>query len=144
MCSVRVWHRSDDGKIKAIRERLGPGDYFGEMALLKQGAPRGATITATSSTVCLTLDRTTFRSLLGENIAHEMIEREAARRNAELERSRRPQITLADLEVVAMLGVGTYGRVKLVLYGADRAPHALKCMRKATACELGIPSHDLS
>ena len=43
-----------------------------------------------------------------------------------------------------MLGVGTYGRVKLVLYGADRAPHALKCMRKATACELGIPSHDLS
>ena len=132
MCSVRVWHRSDDGKIKTIRERLGPGDYFGEMALLKQGAPRGATITATSSTVCLTLDRTTFRSLLGENIAHEMIEREAARRNAELERSRRPQITLADLEVVAMLGVGTYGRVKLVLHGTERTPHALKCMRKAT------------
>jgi CRP-like cAMP-binding protein len=44
---------------------LGPGDYFGELALFDSG-PRNATVTATSSTTLVSVSRNTFRELLGE------------------------------------------------------------------------------
>jgi voltage-gated potassium channel len=43
---------------------LGPGNFFGEMALLF-GAPRSATVTATEPTVLLVLDIADFRELAG-------------------------------------------------------------------------------
>ena len=96
----------DDGKAQIIKDRLGPSDYFGEMALLKD-EPRMATVsrdgflvvlfrfcrfarmprpqvTATSVTICMKLDRTTFTSLLGENIGHDILTREAERRKREV------------------------------------------------------------
>lgn len=42
----------------------GPGDYFGELALLNNDRRR-ATVKATKPTVCLTLGRETFKRLLG-------------------------------------------------------------------------------
>lgn len=42
----------------------GPGDYFGELALLK-GEPRAANIIATSNLKCVTLDRLAFKRMLG-------------------------------------------------------------------------------
>ena len=53
---------SRDGKPVAS---LGPGDYFGELALFDSG-PRNATVTATSSTTLVSVSRNTFRELLGE------------------------------------------------------------------------------
>jgi CRP-like cAMP-binding protein len=44
--------------------RLGPGKYFGELALIED-APRKATVTATSACKCWTLDRHNFKSLFG-------------------------------------------------------------------------------
>jgi CRP/FNR family transcriptional regulator, cyclic AMP receptor protein len=44
---------------------LGPGDYFGELALFDPG-PRNATVTATSSTTLVSVSQGTFRELLGE------------------------------------------------------------------------------
>ena len=43
---------------------LGPGDYFGERALLR-GEPRAANVRATSEVTCLVLDRQGFTELLG-------------------------------------------------------------------------------
>ena len=43
---------------------LGPGGYFGELAL-QSNEPRKATVTATSPTVCWTMDRSTFTNMLG-------------------------------------------------------------------------------
>ena len=44
---------------------LGPGDYFGELALFDP-APRNATVTAKKDTTVVSVSRNTFRELLGE------------------------------------------------------------------------------
>lgn len=41
-------------------------------------------VTATSATVCMKLDRATFTTLLGENIGHDILTREAERRRREV------------------------------------------------------------
>jgi CRP/FNR family cyclic AMP-dependent transcriptional regulator len=46
-------------------EALGPGDYFGEIAVLDSG-PRSATITATSLVNALRIERSAFIRLLDE------------------------------------------------------------------------------
>jgi len=47
-----------DGKAEKLAE-LGPGDFFGEMALF-EGFPRNATIRATEDTECLAMTRWDF------------------------------------------------------------------------------------
>ena len=48
-----------------LRE-LGPGDFFGEIALL-DGGPRTATVTALSPMRCLVLSRGQFQSVIRQN-----------------------------------------------------------------------------
>jgi CRP-like cAMP-binding protein len=50
------------------RTTLGPGDHFGEIALIDGGA-RSATVTATSELVCYGLTFWDFRPLVQENAA---------------------------------------------------------------------------
>lgn len=45
-------------------KQYGPGDYFGELALLK-GEPRAASIVATSMLKCVSMNRKAFRRMLG-------------------------------------------------------------------------------
>lgn len=45
---------------------LGPGDFFGEIALIDRG-PRTATVTATSALRCLAIAPDRFRDVLGQN-----------------------------------------------------------------------------
>jgi len=57
-----------DGNAKVVRtgarsRRLGPGDYFGEMALLDD-APRSADVSADGEVLALTIDRPGFTKLL--------------------------------------------------------------------------------
>ena len=47
-----------------VLARLGPGDHFGEMALLLEGARRSADVTALEDTACLVVSQWAFRSLL--------------------------------------------------------------------------------
>lgn len=64
------------GKAEAVRTRVdgeqvvvntfGPGDFFGEMALLDEGL-RTATVRATETCACLALTRWDFLSLLKED-----------------------------------------------------------------------------
>ena len=61
---------------------LGPGSFFGEMALLF-GAPRSATVTATEPTVLLVLDVADFRELAARRPeVVNLIEIEGKRRRA--------------------------------------------------------------
>jgi cAMP-dependent protein kinase regulator len=45
--------------------RLGPGEFFGELALFDE-APRNATVTATTGTTVVTVGRASFQKLLGD------------------------------------------------------------------------------
>ena len=65
--SVKVTKADADGHEQLIKDKLGPSDYFGEMALLKDEL-RMASVTATSPTVCLKLDRKDFAQLLGARV----------------------------------------------------------------------------
>jgi CRP-like cAMP-binding protein len=46
--------------------RLGPGDFFGEMALLG-GSPRSASVTAITDVLAMRLGRSAFARLLSED-----------------------------------------------------------------------------
>jgi uncharacterized pyridoxamine 5'-phosphate oxidase family protein len=65
-----------DGEVEVIREdggqeqvvaRLGRGQYFGEMAILRD-MPRTATVRAIQPTTLFTMDRDVFRSLVAQSL----------------------------------------------------------------------------
>lgn len=53
----------------------GPGDYFGELALLNE-KPRAASIVSVTDSLCVTMDAQSFKRLLGrcENIMRRNME----------------------------------------------------------------------
>ena len=101
--TVKVSKMSDDGREKVL-EMLGPGDFFGEMALLDR-APRSASVKATTDCVLLALSRNDFIALLRRNpeISLELV-RELARRLRE-----------TDEEVRGLLFERVEGRTRRVL-----------------------------
>ena len=50
-----------------VKSTLGPGDYFGEIALI-DGGPRSATVTAASELACYGLTFWEFRPLVEKNV----------------------------------------------------------------------------
>jgi CRP/FNR family cyclic AMP-dependent transcriptional regulator len=65
--------------------RLGPGDFFGELALLDRG-PRAATVTAKSDMVLLVVDSRGFSALLDDPSVRRAVMRGMASRLREAER----------------------------------------------------------
>ena len=57
-----VISKSVTGRVEQVLARIGPGDFFGEMALFDR-SPRSATIQADSDTVLLVLDRAALTKL---------------------------------------------------------------------------------
>ena len=51
------------GKVEQLLNRIGPGEFFGEMSLL-DGSPRSATIQAETDTLLLMLDRKSLNQLI--------------------------------------------------------------------------------
>ena len=70
-----------------------------------------------------------------------ILEREAARRAKEADAAKRPVIKMDDLRLHNILGVGTFGRVKLVVHTPTNTPYALKCMRKGQIMALKQVEH---
>ena len=59
---AEVTQRHPDG-VEEVVNRVGPGEYFGEIGLLAD-APRNATVRARTSVEAMAIDRATFRRLL--------------------------------------------------------------------------------
>jgi CRP-like cAMP-binding protein len=103
----------DDVREMLIKDKLVSGQYFGEMALLEEGGLRMATVTANEDTVLMSLSVEKFIELVGS--VNEQLGKEVERRQREMDRAQtRDPIKMIDLETIKVLGVGTFGRVKLV------------------------------
>ncbi len=105
---IKVTILGDDGR-EVILSVLGPGDFFGEMALL-DNEPRSATAIAVEESELLSLHRTDFQSVLNDNrsITSALIRVLSAR----LRRANHQISTLALLDV--------YGRVARVIVDMAR------------------------
>mmetsp|Transcript_18118 Transcript_18118/g.43343 ORF Transcript_18118/g.43343 Transcript_18118/m.43343 type:complete len:789 (-) Transcript_18118:558-2924(-) len=137
--TVRVTARTPDGeREEVIKDNMGPGAYFGERALAKS-EPRMATVTATSEVACMKVDRETFNKLLGS--MSDILQRDMQRREREAAKAQRPKIKMSELKQMTILGVGTFGRVKLVVHTSTNTPYALKCMRKGQVIALKQVEH---
>ncbi|XP_055901839.1 cGMP-dependent protein kinase, isozyme 1 isoform X2 [Eupeodes corollae] len=120
------------------------GDYFGEQALINEDKRTANIIADAPGVECLTLDRESFTHLIGDLC--ELKEKNYGDENRILamkyEQSKEifganakqefPDMKLTDLEVVATLGVGGFGRVELVKAYRDNCVEtfALKCLKK--------------
>lgn len=108
---VKITKTSDDGREK-ILEILGPGAFFGEMALLDR-EPRSASISTTQACVLLALSRQDLIGLLRDkpDLAMELM-RELSRR-----------IRDTDEQVRALLFERVEGRTRRVLLRIAELPH---------------------
>jgi putative peptide zinc metalloprotease protein len=78
---VQVTRQDPDGRTQVLAE-LGPGEYFGEMALISD-APRVATVRALEPVTVWSLDKAAFQELLLDQFhLREAISTEAERREA--------------------------------------------------------------
>lgn len=124
--------QTGSNEMVAIKEQLGPGDYFGESGLLNESA-RGATVTATTELSCHALNRGDFTRLLGP--MKSILQRAANERQREVDKATRAPIQIGQLITKQTLGVGSFGRVKLVEDKASGKLFALKCLSKKTMVE---------
>jgi len=117
------------------------GQYFGERALLK-GEPANAAIKVKdgAALTVYSCDRDTFTEYLGPLQA--IIDTAIAKREAAANEPEKPHFY--DLELRRILGVGTFGRVKLVIHKPTQVSYALKCMRKAQVVATKQQSHVLN
>jgi CRP-like cAMP-binding protein len=74
---VQVEREASPGATPAVVARLGPGDYFGELALIT-GEPRNASVVAASACRTLELSRSSFDQFLGQSAPAERHIRRAA------------------------------------------------------------------
>lgn len=117
--------KREDGEAEdQLLAELGEGQFFGERALLKD-EPANATVCAKDTLNTYSCDRDTFNELLGP--LQGLIDGEVAKR---ADKSAPPP-KWSDLELRRILGVGTFGRVKLVYHKEKNTSYALKCIRKA-------------
>jgi len=145
--------KHNGGEAKELT-RVGPGDYFGERALLNNEG-RAATCTCVQATQCLKLDRVAFNLLLGP--LESLLKRRVASYNEkkssgsagntfdeddveDLDRT----IRFEDLEYVATLGRGSFGHVTLVKHATTNVTYALKAVSKAQIVATAQEEHIMS
>lgn len=138
--TVTVYQAVENQTIPVEVRKLGPGDFFGEKALLKEDV-RTATVKANSPGVqCLVINRENFIKLLGnlsgiENIDYGDEQRGAVNQGAlikfEIKQVRNPtEFSIKDFLVYICMGKGGFGRVDLVYNTKNKEFFALKRMRK--------------
>jgi len=150
--NVRVTKRVN-GVEEMIRD-LSKGDYFGEQALLRTDLRTANVIALSEFVECLTLDRESFFQLVGdlnelkEKVYTDLVDKHKGKDSKELITQPSVEcldIELDDLEVVATLGIGGFGRVELVkCRGRPSHTFALKCLKKQHIVETQQQEHVFS
>ncbi|KAL7544276.1 hypothetical protein ACHAWF_007660 [Thalassiosira exigua] len=131
--------------------RLASGQFFGEKALMSEDV-RQATCIASTDVKCLTLMREDFVRMLGnlQDLLNGVDKRPSTAKvteNKTVENT--AQYEVSDLEIRRTLGVGAFGRVKLVKVkpeklhknGDPNQTYALKCLSKRGIVDSGLQDH---
>mmetsp|Transcript_22723 Transcript_22723/g.77300 ORF Transcript_22723/g.77300 Transcript_22723/m.77300 type:complete len:1214 (-) Transcript_22723:91-3732(-) len=121
---VVVQKHIEKGKPPKEIVRLQKHDWFGERALLSS-EPRAADCVASTDGYVFELSRRTFETRLGP--LRDVMETHAQWLE-QLERSK--MIKFEELELKTTLGMGTFGRVRLVRHKPTGEAYALKCLSK--------------
>ncbi|CAM9582066.1 unnamed protein product, partial [Scytosiphon promiscuus] len=125
---------------------LKPGSYFGERALLSDET-RKATCMAIGPTICLSLGREDFASVLGplEEVMSKAAGIEPLAKSAPSAGNGDHHIEVKpeDLEAIRSLGEGAFGNVKLVLHKPTGRAFALKCQGKKAIVANELQDHIL-
>lgn len=137
--------------------RLTSGQFFGEKALMSEDV-RQATCIASTDAKCLTLMREDFVRMLGnlQDLLNGVGQRPSTANKATSDGDSSSEGTsdttsyeLDDLEIRRTLGVGAFGRVKLVKVKPEKIPtnsnpnqtYALKCLSKRGIVDSGLQDH---
>uniref|UniRef100_A0A0N4ZJ64 cGMP-dependent protein kinase n=1 Tax=Parastrongyloides trichosuri TaxID=131310 RepID=A0A0N4ZJ64_PARTI len=145
--SVRITQQMEDEIEPREIRIMGPGDFFGEKALLGEQIRTANVIAMNPGVEVLTLDRVSFLNLIGDlealkrdygdnerrrthkekrHPSNELLNRERCAMMNELK-----DLQLKHLKRIATLGVGGFGRVELVCINNDKSrTFALKAMKK--------------
>uniref|UniRef100_A0A1B0GHS1 cGMP-dependent protein kinase n=2 Tax=Lutzomyia longipalpis TaxID=7200 RepID=A0A1B0GHS1_LUTLO len=157
--SVKVTQRLPGVSVEEEIRVLNRGDYFGEQALIKEDKRTANIVAQPPGVECLTLDRVSFNQLIGDLVelhdidygdANRLIAfKQSERKLLEFERLDKQElldVELADLETVATLGVGGFGRVELVKHtnSGKVESYALKCLKKQHIVETHQQDHVFS
>nr|XP_045598842.1 cGMP-dependent protein kinase, isozyme 1-like [Procambarus clarkii] len=146
----RIPGKSDEEEIRVLQK----GSYFGEQALLREECRTASVIAMAPGVECLTLDRESFIQLIGD--LSELRDKDYGDETRGVPRpitgphnvdavAEYAYIRLDDLDVVATLGVGGFGRVELVQYAHDKTmTFALKCLKKQHIVETQQQEHIFS
>ena len=115
-------------------------DYFGERSLLTAEHTAATVRVPEGGEPCLvmTLDKAAFESKLGA--LQVLVDRERRRGEAKATAASKV-IAWSDLQLHAILGEGSFGRVKLVLHRPTKTPYALKCLRKGHVIKFQQTEH---
>ncbi|KAB0792156.1 hypothetical protein PPYR_14115 [Photinus pyralis] len=138
--NVKITQRISGGLDEEDIRTLTRGDYFGEQALLREECRTASVIAMSPGVECLTLDRESFIQLIGDlSVFKEkdygddqrMLMRPSSVASVCAEKQEYDYMRLDDLDIIATLGVGGFGRVELVQYANDQSmTFALKCLKK--------------
>ncbi len=140
--------------------RLTSGQFFGEKALMSEDV-RQATCIASTDAKCLTLMREDFVRMLGnlQDLLNNGEQRPSSSwapsreteeaESMDTEHSSSTSFDLSDLEIRRTLGVGAFGRVKLVKVKPEKVSksenptqtYALKCLSKRAIVDSGLQDH---
>jgi hypothetical protein len=101
--AVDVMQKTGDAEPQKLAT-LGPGQHFGERALLTD-EPTVASVIATEATQLMTLDKKAFERVLPP--LQDLISKKVAERDEQAARAARPKILFKDLKLITVLGEGT-------------------------------------
>jgi serine/threonine protein kinase len=120
-----------NGTVRVSRgnEQLGQlsvGEHFGGKNIVDPSAPRETEAVAADAVRLLQLNSSAFGSLI-ELVKHSL-SRELANRRWVLDN--RGKVQFGELEIMRLIGLGSFGRVKLVVHSPTGKPYALKVISK--------------
>jgi serine/threonine protein kinase/CRP-like cAMP-binding protein len=111
---ARVLQRQACNQVEVAR--IGAGDFFGEMALLNDGK-RKADVVACSKVETFVITKKDFENLLG-CVREQIVTQARQRDSANVDKMFSSSLSIANLESVRILGLGSYG----IVYIAKHLP----------------------